>query len=299
MTENNLDHFAFNDKPLEEFFKTKKKKEIESVYQDEISTNSNKNPVRFGKPKFKSKKERNGIVKKLTPEEYYNQDPNGNFGKCSRIKDVVISLLLSGINATSKELFFEIDKLCDRNVEIKSIISKEIFNLDKIYTIMWQIKKSVLGRYLILTPKGSNKRVFSYSLMEDAKSFTLEKSIEFSKKYKKGLRKSVIKKAVKKSGEQIKNETRLKKNVQDVIKAQLQIMMQEFIIKAGGILQKEYKESIEVAFKEIRELKELVNQLMINTPASELKSSLGIVPDKLEVEVKGGVEVSFRIDGLG
>ena len=297
-----LDGITVNEKPLDEFLKTEEQKEVESVYKEDISDNSNKNPICFGRPKFKSKKERAGKVKKITPEEYYNQDPNGNFGKCTRIKDIIISLLLSGMNATSKELFFEIDKLCDRNVEIKSIISKERFSLDKIYTIMWELKKSVLGGYLIFTPKGTNKSTFSYSLKEDAKSFTLEKSIELSKKYKKGLRKSTIKKAVKKAKDQRENKTKLSKNMQKIIKAQLEEMFNKFLTEAGNIMQKEYKSALENMYGEIIVLKEdldetkqILNRLMINTPANDLKKSFDIDSNNIEIEVKGGIDVNFKV----
>jgi hypothetical protein len=270
-----LDGITVNEEPLDEFLKTEEQKEVESVYKENISNNSNKNPVCFGRPRFKSKKERNGKVKKITPEEYYNQDPNGNFGQCTRIKDVVISLLLSGMNATSKELFSEIDKRADRNVEIKSLISKEKFSQDKIYTIMWEIKKSILGEYLILTPKGSSKRTFSYSLTGDAKSFTLEKSIHLSKKYKKGLRKSVIRKAVKKVKGQREDEKQIR-NLKKIVKTQLEEMTSEFLMRGGEVMEKQYKGVIESLAKEIQAIKETLNKLMINTPASDLKKSFGI-----------------------
>jgi len=305
-----LDHITVNGKPVEEFLKTEEQKEVESVYKEDLSTNSNKNPVCFGKPKHKPKKERNGKVRKISPQEYYNQEPNGNFGKCTKIKHVVISLLLSGVSAyTSRELYVTIDKYSDRNIDIKNRIATEKFKIDKIYTIMWELKKSALGMHLFKTPTGKNKKDFAYYLSEEARSFTLEEAIELSKNYKKGLRKSTIKKAVKKAKDQ--RESFNKNQLEFLNKMLSQIVLKE-----------DFKKYIEEIYGQITDLKSLVNELMINTPArsessdnciSSISSDPNNIPasdpfkrvfgidsnkidsNKIEVKVKGGIEVLFRI----
>jgi len=287
-----LDGITVNDKPVNEFLKTEEQKEVESVYKEDISSNSNKNPVRFGKPRFKSKKERDGKVKNITPEEYYNQDPNGNFGKCTRIKDVVISLLLSGVSATSKQFFFDIEKRSTQNIELKSLIAKEKFKMDKMYTIMWELKKSVLGSYISKVPL--TKNAYGYYLKEEAKSFTLEKAVKLSKRFDKkhlkiklrkpvrtDLPKKTIRKAVKKAKDQREsfNQSQL-----------------EFLNKMLSqiILKEDFKNYIEDMNERITDLKSLVNKLMINTPANDLKESFSINSNKIEVEVKGGIDINFR-----
>jgi len=276
-----LHGITVNGKPLDDFLKAEDQKEVESVYKEELSKNKNKNPVCFGKPKFKSKKERSGKVKKINPQEYYNKEPNGNFGKCTKIKHVVISLLLSGVSATSRELYETIDKYSDRNIDIKNRIATEKFKIDKIYTIMWELKKSALGMHLFKTPTGKNKKDFAYYLSEEAKSFTLKEAIELSKNYKKGLRKSIIKKAVKKAKDQREsfNQSQL-----------------EFLNKMLSqiVLKEDFKNYIEDMNERITDLKSLVNKLMINTPANDLKKSFGINSNKIEVEVKGGIDINFR-----
>ena len=286
-TEYNLDGILMNNQPVEEFFKTEDQKEVESVYKEDISKNSNKNPVRFGKPKFKYKKERNGKVKKITPQEYYNQEPNGNFGKCNCIKDVVISLLLSGLCATSREIYATIQSRSTHNIELKNRIATETFYIDKIYSIMWQLKKSALGADIISTPT-KDKKIFGYAFSKNAKAFTLEQSIKLSKQYQKGIPKTVIKKAVKKVKDQ--RENKIKFN---------QTQISEIISIVYAQVNYKFKDAIERIAKESQETKALVNKLMIDTPASDLKKSFGIDSNKLEVEVKGGIEVSFRIVGLG
>ena len=297
-----LDGITVNNKPVEEFLKTEDQKEVESVYQEDLSKNKNKNPVCFGKTKFKSKKERAGKVKKINPQEYYNQDPNGNFGKCKRIKDVVISLLLSGMSGTSKEFLFEIEKRSTQNLELRLLTSSDFFNLNKIYTVMYELKKSVFGTYIITKPLAYKKSSLVYWLNEEAKSFTLEEAIEISRQYKQGLSKKTIKKAVKKAKDQREafNENQL-----------------EFLNKMLSqiVLKEEFKKYIEDINGQITDLKSLVNKLMINTPASDLNNVLdndpfkrvfGIdseipltsIKNKIQVEVQGGIEVSFRIIGL-
>ena len=283
-----LDGITVNEKPVEEFLKTEGQKEVELVYKEELSKNKNRNPVCFGKPKFKSKKERAGKVKKINPQEYYNQEPNGNFGKCKRIKDVVISLLLSGRSNTSKGFFFEIEKRSTQNLELKLLTGSELFNLNKIYTIMYELKKSAFGTYIITKPLAYKKSSLVYWLNEEAKSFTLEKAIELSRQYKQGLSKKTIKKAVKKVKDQ--REAFDENQLEFLNKMLSQIVLKE-----------DFKKYIEDINGQITDLGSkvlfFVNK-MVSAPTSDLNKLVDINSNKIEVEVKGGIEVSFRIVGL-
>jgi len=266
-----------NDKPVDDFLKTEEHKEIESNYKEELVNKLHRGSI-FVKPRWKSKKERNGKTMNVT-EEHKNKRLSYNLDKCKYLKDIIISIFLTGKEYTAVELLsFILSRDCTDHSHSRTVIGKTQINLKRIQNILYQLSKTPFIDLVRITKK-INKETNRYQYiyrMEDT-NISLEDAIDLTL-LKRDLPKSTIKKAVKNAKDQRLNQEIIAK-IAEIVFAQVDY---------------KFKDVIESLAKEIQETKQILNQLMIDTPASNLKKSFGIDSNKLEVEVKGGVDINFK-----
>lgn len=273
---NDLDGITYHGVPIEEKLKDDETKQTQSVYSEEVKEKSHKTPIHL-KVKYRSRRERRGKVMTVT-NLVQNEDPMHNFRKSNTVKHLILSLLLTGDKMTSAEMHQKLLSFSDIP-GIKKIVGKDL-KKQQIFQIMNVLLRSdlnILGylRCDVIDTK-YKKNVKAYYFADKGRNLTLEETIELAVEKKKPKKKKDIpKKKIKKAVEDYKLEAALRKIANEI--------RQDFVNVTESTL------------AEVKELREIVNRLMIDTPAKDLSNSFGIdIPKTIKVDIPTNFHFNFH-----